>query len=188
MEPISVTHPMNNASNHHLRLRVLRADATHSLASLFGRKGVHQPPRLGGDALFYPAIIGPFLGSVVFRAIQRNRPCSRVPRSTGLMLAPLPSYLVHRRSPAVSRAPWHAILNRASQLLLLLNCTTVCEYATDLLYPFSFLHPAGRGLSPRDSILRTTRASTLSGRASSSFRAEGLTSTAYLFTEPAAFD
>jgi len=42
---------------------------------------------------------------------------------------------------------------------------------------FKLLAPTGLGLSRRDSILRTARASTVSGKRSSSFLAEGFTST-----------
>jgi hypothetical protein len=45
------------------------------------------------------------------------------------------------------------------------------------LWPFSFLHPAGRGELAKEPILLTARASTLSGKASSSFFAEGFMAT-----------
>jgi hypothetical protein len=59
------------------------------------------------------------------------------------------------------------------------NYAPVPRSDTPLIFvAFELFHPAGLGMFPRDSIFQTTRASTLSGSASSSFRAEGFTWTA----------
>ena len=40
VETIPISHPMHDAANSHLGLRVLRADTRHSLTAFSGREGV----------------------------------------------------------------------------------------------------------------------------------------------------
>src|SRR4029077_3177712 len=56
------------------------------------------------------------------------------------------------------------------------------------LYPRSFLQPEGLGLAARPSIFGTSRAMRLSLRLSSSLRADGLVSMAYLATQAPALN